>query len=77
MTWFQFYFKIFVLDRFLIILQSEERDESENGWGEIEEETAREGVLEKSNVTSMNYFTIFLQIVIVGNFSLAFIQAYH
>ena len=31
MTWFQFYFKIFVLDRLLLILHSEERDESENG----------------------------------------------
>ena len=30
MTWFQFYFKIFVLDRLLLILHSEERDESEN-----------------------------------------------
>ena len=39
MTWFQFYFKVFVLDRLLLILHSEERDESENGWGEIEEET--------------------------------------
>ena len=40
MTWFQFYFKIFVLDRLLLILHSEERDESENGWEDIVEENA-------------------------------------
>ena len=63
MTWFQFYFKIFVLDIFLLILHSEERGRKWN-W---------EGVLKKGNSTCINYFIIILQIVIVGNFSLAFI----
>ena len=34
-------------------------------------------VTTKSNVIDTNYFTTFLQTVIVGNFSLAFIQGHY
>ena len=34
-------------------------------------------VTTKSNVIDTNYFTTFLQTVIIGNFSLAFIQGHY